>query len=94
MPRVYLTENDRERGAAERLEARRARIIRVAAARENISLRRLARECGLCYTSLTKRVNGVSPFDLPTLTALTRYFRFDPVTALALLGGQTKSPLE
>ena len=94
MPRVYLTENDRERGAAERLEARRARIIRVAAARENISLRRLARICNLPYTSFIRRVNGERPFDLFTITAVTRYFKFDPATALVLLGGSGKSPYD
>ena len=46
------------------------------------------------YTSLTKRLKGTTPFDLSTLEAATRYFEFDPDTALVLLAGKGKSPYE
>ena len=94
MPRVYLTETDRERAALERLEARRACIIRVAAAKKGVSLRRVALDCGLPYSSFIRRVSGERPFDLSTLAAVTRYFEFDPGTALVLLTGKGKSPYE
>lgn len=76
-------------GGPEHLTSRVAAEVRALMGRHNVTQMQLTAVLGVSQTGVSKRLRGLTPFDVNEIEALADYFGLDPAE---LLGGQPPSP--
>ena len=88
MPRAIITSEDRQREKLKKMASVIEREISIAMAAQNCRTRKeLARESGMSYFALLKRLNGEAEWSVPELVSVCDALDIDNETRGVMLGG-------